>query len=431
MNTNKTAFKQAKKVIPGGVNSPVRAFKGVGGDPIFIKKADGCWLYDIEGKSYIDYVGSWGPMIMGHNHPVIRDAIIEAAHNGVSFGAPTELETQLAEKIKQHVPSMDKVRFVNSGTEATMSALRLARAYTGRDLIAKFEGCYHGHADALLVKGGSGMLTHGEPNSPGVPKEFTDLTLVFEFNNIENLRANFNEYGERLAAIIIEPVAGNMNCIPAEKEFIEELAILCKKNGTLLIFDEVMSGFRVSIGGAQRLYGINPDLTCLGKIIGGGLPVGAFGGKEEIMEMLSPMGAVYQAGTLSGNPLCMSAGLKMLELIEEENVYEHLFNQCNRLCDGILMAAKKNNVPMSCNRAGAMFGLFFGSSEQVSRFSQVASGVQLYNFFFHEMLREGFYFAPSAYEAGFICSAHSDEDIDATIIAAEKALVAIKDRFSV
>ena len=418
---NKQAFIEAKNHISGGVNSPVRAFGRVGGTPPFIDHADGCRMYDIEGRAFIDYVGSWGPMIMGHNHPDIAKAITEAVKKGVSFGAPTLSETQLASKIRTAIPSIEKIRFVNSGTEATMSALRLARAYTGRNMVAKFAGCYHGHSDALLVKGGSGMLTHGKPDSQGVPAAFTNLTLVLNYNDIEHVQSHFKKYGEQLAAVIIEPVAGNMNCIPADPAFMNALKDLCNQYGTVLIFDEVMSGFRVSLGGAQQSYSIQPDLTCLGKIIGGGLPVGAFGGRDEIMSMLAPQGGVYQAGTLSGNPLCMAAGNKMLELISKEGVYEQLSEKCTRLTDGIIDKAKKHHLSVSCNHTGAMFGLFFNTTERVTRLEQVAAGESIYNKFFHLMLSQGIYFAPSVYEAGFISMAHEDADIDATLNAVDAA----------
>ena len=416
------AFAQAQKSIPGGVNSPVRSFKGVGGNPIFIDSADGAYITDIDGQIYIDYVGSWGPMILGHNAAPIRNAIISAAEKGISFGAPTQLETQLAEKMLALMPSMDKVRFVNSGTEATMSALRLARAYSGRDIIVKFEGCYHGHADALLVKGGSGMLTLGQPSSPGVPVALAELTATLEYNNTEALETFFAEKGHSVGAVIIEPVAGNMNCIPATVHFLQTLRELCTQHNVVLIFDEVMSGFRVSLGGAQSIYGISPDLTCLGKIIGGGMPVGAFGGRADIMELLAPLGSVYQAGTLSGNPLCMAAGLAMMDAISAPGFYETLTHKTEQLCAGLLHSAKQAGVDMQVNQRGAMFGLFIGAKEAVTRFNQVGAGVDQYNQFFHAMLEYGVYMAPSAYEAGFVSAAHGEREIEQTLQAAQKAL---------
>lgn len=424
MTTSHQAFNAAQKVIPGGVNSPVRAFKSVGGEPFFVKSAKGCRLMDIEGREYIDYVGSWGPMITGHAHPAVIKAVQAAAENGLSFGIPTEIETQMAEKVCELVPSMAMVRMVSSGTEATMSAIRLARGHTGRDLLVKFEGCYHGHADALLVKAGSGALTLGVPTSPGVPESVAQHTLTLTYNDLAEVQRVFAEMGDKIAAIIVEPVAGNMNCIPPVEGFLQGLRDVCDQYGSVLIFDEVMTGFRVALGGAQAHYGITPDLTTLGKVIGGGMPVGAFGGKAEIMAKLAPLGAVYQAGTLSGNPVAMAAGLTMLELISVPNFYADLEAKVNKLISGILAEANSAGIPMSANHVGAMFGLFFTDNPNVSRFDQVgACNLTQFNQFFHGMLAEGVYLAPSAYEAGFVSSAHTDADLDATIAAAAKVLV--------
>ncbi len=418
-------FKAAQQHIPGGVNSPVRAFRSVGGDPVFIAKASGAYITDSEGKDYIDYVGSWGPMILGHAHPEVIAAVKAAADNGLSFGAPTELETRMANKVCELVPSMDMVRMVSSGSEATMSAIRLARGYTGRDKIIKFEGCYHGHADSLLVKAGSGALTLGVPDSPGVPASLAALTLTLPYNNLQQVEDTLAQVGDEVACIIIEPVAGNMNCIPPVPGFLEGIRELCTKHGVVLIFDEVMTGFRVALGGAQAHYGITPDLTTLGKVIGGGMPVGAFGGKREIMEKIAPLGPVYQAGTLSGNPIAMSAGLKTLELISAPGFYEELSEKVVYLTDGILAAAKEAGIAMTCNRAGGMFGLFF-SDQQVTSFAQATQcNVEQFKAFFHGMLDEGIYLAPSAYEAGFVSSMHSQSDLDATIAAAKKVFARI------
>lgn len=408
----------ARRFIPGGVNSPVRAFKSVGGNPLFIQSASGAWLTDSQGNRYIDYVGSWGPMILGHSHPQVLQAVHEAVDNGLSFGAPTEIETRMARKICEAVGSVEQVRMVNSGTEATMSAIRLARGYTGRDTIIKFEGCYHGHSDGLLVKAGSGALTLGVPSSPGVPDAVAEHTLTLPYNDAGRCRETFASMGRSIAAVIVEPVAGNMNCIPPQPGFLETLRALCDEHGAVLIFDEVMTGFRVAYGGAQTRYGVTPDLTTLGKIIGGGMPVGAFGGKREIMEQLAPEGPVYQAGTLSGNPVAMAAGLKTLELISEPGFHDRLETQTQRLLDGILERAKNYGIPLCVNSAGAMFGLFFTTRESVSSFDAVMQcDQQRFNRFFHGLLSRNVYIAPSAFEAGFVSAAHNDEVIDLTLNA--------------
>ena len=426
MSKSHQAFTSAQKVIPGGVNSPVRAFKGVGGEPFFINSAKGCRLTDVDGREYIDYIGSWGPMIAGHAHPEVIKAVQAAAEKGLSYGVPTEIETQMAEKVCKIVPSIDMVRMVSSGTEATMSAIRLARGYTGRDILVKFEGCYHGHADSLLVKAGSGALTLGIPTSPGVPDSVAKHTLTLTYNDINEVQQVFAEMGDKIAAIIVEPVAGNMNCIPPVDGFLQGLRDVCDQYGSVLIFDEVMTGFRVALGGAQAYYGITPDLTTLGKVIGGGMPVGAFGGKIDIMEKLAPLGPVYQAGTLSGNPITMVAGLTMLKLISVPNFYPNLEAKVNKLVSGILAAAKNANISMSANQVGGMFGLFFTDSPKVSRFAQVeACDLNRFNQFFHGMLEQGIYLAPSAYEAGFVSSAHSDADLEATITAASKVFASL------
>lgn len=422
MTTTNNRFTQAQQHIPGGVNSPVRAFKGVGGDPVFIDHASGPYIFDPDGNRYIDYVGSWGPMILGHAHPQVIDAVSKVISKGLSFGAPTELETRMADKVCELVPSIDLVRMVSSGTEATMSAIRLARGYTGRDKIVKFEGCYHGHSDSLLVKAGSGALTLGEPSSPGVPASLAEHTITLDYNNIEQVREAFTEIGREIACIIVEPVAGNMNCIPPVAGFLEGLREVCDQYGTVLIFDEVMTGFRVALGGVQGLYKITPDLTTLGKVIGGGMPVGAFGGKREIMEKISPLGPVYQAGTLSGNPVAMTAGLVTLELISKPGFFEQLTEKTGRLVAGVMERAKSAGVPMTSNQVGGMFGLFFTSEEKVSNFAQsTACNQEQFKKFFHAMLKRGVYLAPSAFETGFVSSAHSDEDIEATLSAAAEA----------
>ncbi len=415
-------FDQAQLSIPGGVNSPVRAFKGVGGDPVFIDHAKGAYLYDTDGKKYIDYVASWGPMVLGHSHPSVVKAVQETAEKGLSFGAPTVIETRMAEKVCQLVPSIEKIRMVNSGTEATMSAIRLARGFTGRDNIIKFEGCYHGHSDSLLVKAGSGALTFGVPSSPGVPSSLADHTLTLPFNDLEAITHLLKTNGDTIACIIVEPVAGNMNCIPPEKGFLEGLRVLCDQYGIVLIFDEVMSGFRVALGGAQQIYEVKPDLTTLGKIIGGGLPVGAFGGRADIMALLAPNGPVYQAGTLSGNPLAMSAGLTTLEIISEPGFYEQLTQRTTQLLDGLSQLAKDADLAFSTNQAGGMFGLFFSEETNISRFEQVMQcNQEHFKQFFHLMLEAGIYLAPSAFEAGFVSAAHTEEDINNTLSAAKTA----------
>ncbi|UYA61508.1 glutamate-1-semialdehyde 2,1-aminomutase [Pectobacterium colocasium] len=421
MNKSESLYAAAQQLIPGGVNSPVRAFNGVGGTPLFIERADGAYLYDADEQAYIDYVGSWGPMVLGHNHPAIRDAVIAAAERGLSFGAPTEMEVQMARLVTSLVPSMDMVRMVNSGTEATMSAIRLARGYTGRDKIIKFEGCYHGHADCLLVKAGSGALTLGQPNSPGVPADFARHTLTCVYNDLSSVRAAFEQYPDEIAAIIVEPVAGNMNCVPPLPDFLPGLRALCDEFGALFIIDEVMTGFRVALAGAQSHYGVVPDLTCLGKIIGGGMPVGAFGGKREVMQALAPTGPVYQAGTLSGNPIAMAAGFACLTEVAKPGVHEKLTALTNQLAEGLLAAAKAENIPLVVNQAGGMFGLFFTDAESVTCYQDVMKcDVERFKRFFHMMLEEGVYLAPSAFEAGFMSLAHTPQDIERTIEAAQR-----------
>ncbi len=420
MSQSEILFQRALKTIPGGVNSPVRAFNGVGGTPLFIKSAKGAYLYDADGKAYIDYVGSWGPMICGHANEEIIEAVKLAVDNGLSFGAPTELEIDLAEKICAIMPGMDQVRMTNSGTEATMSAIRLARGYTGREKIIKFEGCYHGHGDSLLVKAGSGALTMGVPSSPGIPAALAENTLTLEYNNIAQVNALFAELGEQIACLIVEPVAGNMNCIPPVPGFLECLRENCSKYGAVFIIDEVMTGFRVGLTGAQGYYGVQPDLTTLGKVIGGGMPVGAFGGKQEIMNHLAPVGPVYQAGTLSGNPIAMTAGLKNLEIITREGFYEELTRKTDFLVDGLLAAARRQGISMVANKVGAMFGLFFTDQEKVQSFADVGRcDIERFKAFFHGMLEQGVNFAPSAYEAGFVSSAHDDAILQQTIDKAE------------
>ncbi|MDO9270546.1 MAG: glutamate-1-semialdehyde 2,1-aminomutase [Methylobacter sp.] len=413
-------FSDAKLVIPGGVNSPVRSFSGVGGTPVFIDHALGAYIYDSSGNSYIDYVGSWGPMILGHAHPEVIAAVKQAAEKGLSFGAPTEIETLMAQRVCELMPSIELVRMVSSGTEATMSAIRLARGYTGRDKIVKFEGCYHGHSDALLVKAGSGALTFGVPSSPGVPASVAENTITLTYNDSDSVKALFAECGEQIACIIVEPVAGNMNCIPPVPGFLESLRQVCDQYNSVLVFDEVMTGFRVGLTGAQGLYNVNPDLTTLGKIIGGGMPVGAFGGSRKIMECLAPLGPVYQAGTLSGNPVAMAAGLKTLELIARPGFYEALTAKTEKLTSGLKARAAQAGIAMTTNSVGGMFGLFFSAEQQVTGFAQVMQCDQnLFKRFFHAMLEQGVYLAPSAFEAGFVSAAHSDEDLDKTLDIAE------------
>ena len=417
----KKLFDEAKKRIPGGVNSPVRAFKAVSGTPLFINKASGPYLYDSEDKKYLDYVGSWGPMILGHAHPEIVKAVNDAAKCGLSFGAPTEIETQMANKICDLMPSIEKIRMVNSGTEAAMSAIRLARGYTGRDIIIKFEGCYHGHTDSLLVKAGSGALTFGVPTSPGVPTDLAKYTVTLTYNDIHQLQDAFEKIGNKVAAVIIEPIAGNMSLVPGNQEFLNTLRELCNKHQSVLIFDEVMTGFRVALGGAQSIFNITPDITILGKIIGGGMPVGAFGGKENIMNHIAPDGPIYQAGTLSGNPVAMSAGLATLNLISSKDFFNSLEYKTKILVDGITKSAEKIGVPLAMNYVGGMFGLFFTNEKTIDSFKKVIScNKEHYNIFFHGMLEEGIYLAPSSYEAGFVSSSHSDDDIKLTIDTAEK-----------
>jgi glutamate-1-semialdehyde 2,1-aminomutase len=426
MSRSHDLFAAAQRHIPGGVNSPVRAFRGVGGDPVFFESASGPYVFDADGRRYLDYVGSWGPMILGHAHPEVLEAVRQRLHKGLSFGAPTELETTMADTVCRLVPSMDLVRMVSSGTEATMSALRLARGYTGRDKIVKFEGCYHGHADSLLVKAGSGALTLGEPSSPGVPAALAELTITLRYNDLDQVRDTFADIGDQIACIIVEPVAGNMNCIPPLPGFLEGLREVCDQHGTLLIFDEVMTGFRVALGGAQGLYGITPDLTALGKVIGGGMPVGAFGGRREVMERISPLGPVYQAGTLSGNPIAMAAGLKTLELISAPGFYETISERTAQLADGFVERARTAGVSLTANRVGGMFGIFFTDAPRVTNYEQATACDQArFRTFFHAMLGLGVYLAPSAFEAGFVSIAHEEPQIQATLDAAANAFAAI------
>jgi glutamate-1-semialdehyde 2,1-aminomutase len=424
--SNHDLFLRARDLMPGGVNSPVRAFKSVGGEPFFTDHADGAYLWDVEGKRYIDYVGSWGPMIVGHNHPHVRQAVEQAARGGLSFGTPCAAEVTMAETITRLVPSMQMLRMVNSGTEATMAAIRVARGFTGRDKLLKFEGCYHGHGDAFLVKAGSGALTFGVPTSPGVPKALADLTLTLPYNDLDAARQLFAQQGGEIACVIVEPVAGNMNCIAPRAGFLQTLRELCTRHGALLIFDEVMTGFRVALGGAQQLYNITPDLSTFGKIIGGGMPVGAYGGKRSIMENVAPAGPIYQAGTLSGNPIAMAAGLAMLELIQAPGFYPDLERKTQLLTDGLLAVATAAGVPLSINRIGAMFGVFF-TAEKVETYTQAtACDVAAFNRFFHAMLKRGIYLAPSAFEAGFMSSAHSEQDIADTLQAARAAFQEVR-----
>ncbi len=420
MTKSESLFETAQKLIVGGVNSPVRAFKSVGGTPLFIERAAGAFLHDADGRRYIDYVGSWGPMILGHAHPEVIRTVQAAAENGLSFGAPTEIENRMAEAVCRLVPSIQLLRMVSSGTEATMSALRLARGYTGRDTIVKFEGCYHGHADSFLIKAGSGALTLGVPTSPGVPAALAKHTLTLPFNDIETVKAAFKQQGKEIAAVIVEPVAGNMNCVPPRPGFLEGLRELCNQYGGVLIFDEVMTGFRVALGGAQALYGVTPDLTVLGKVIGGGMPVGAFGGKREIMQQLAPLGPVYQAGTLSGNPVAMAAGLKTLELIAQPGFFNKLSAKTLQLTEGLRHHAKKRGIAFTTQQVGGMFGLFFTRKSTIETFADVTGcDVQRFNRFFHGMLEQGVYLAPSAYEAGFVSSAHGETEIAQTLAAAD------------
>jgi len=415
-------YQEACRYIPGGVNSPVRAFRGVGGDPVFMARAAGPHVWSAEGRRYIDYVGSWGPAIAGHAHPEVLRAVTEVAAHGLSFGAPTALETELARTICRLVPSIERVRMVSSGTEATMSAIRLARGFTGRDTIVKFEGCYHGHSDSLLMKAGSGALTLGVPTSPGVPAALAAHTLTLTYNDTEQVRAAFRARGTEIACVIVEPVAGNMNCIPPAPGFLEALREECTRHGALLILDEVMTGFRVALGGAQALYGIRPDLTTLGKIVGGGMPVGAFGGRREVMERLAPLGPVYQAGTLSGNPVAMAAGLATLKLVEAPGFHARLAAATGALVEGLARAARDARVPLVTNHVCGMFGLFFTAEREVTGYAAATRcDVERFKRFFHAMLEEGVYLAPSAFEAGFVSAAHGPAEIEATIAAATRA----------
>ncbi|MBJ7539626.1 glutamate-1-semialdehyde 2,1-aminomutase [Marinomonas transparens] len=422
MSRSEDLYARAQHRIPGGVNSPVRAFNGVGGTPLFFQQGSGAYIYDEDKNRYIDYVGSWGPMILGHSHPDVLDAVRKQLDYGLSFGAPTEVEITMAEKVCELVPSMDMVRMVNSGTEATMSAIRLARGYTGRDKIVKFEGCYHGHSDSLLVKAGSGALTLGVPSSPGVPSDLAQHTITLQYNDIDEVIRCFAEIGDQIACIIVEPIAGNMNCIPPVAGFLESLRQVCDESGAVLIFDEVMTGFRVALGGAQERYSIVPDMTTLGKVIGAGMPVGAFGGKRAIMECISPLGPVYQAGTLSGNPVAMVAGLAVLNKISEPDFHKVLGAKAERLVTGLKKAADEVGVPFCVVNEGGMFGFFFTNAEAVTSFSEMQRcDLAQFKAFFHHMLAEGIYFAPAAFEAGFISQAHTEEDIDFTIEAAKRS----------
>ncbi len=420
MTRSHELFQSAQQHIPGGVNSPVRAFRGVGGDPIFFKRGEGAWLFDEDDRKYIDYVASWGPMILGHAHPDVVRAVQDAVTSGLGFGAPTAIETTMADKVCELVPSIELVRMVSSGTEATMSAIRLARGYTGRDKIVKFEGCYHGHSDSLLVKAGSGALTLGVPTSPGVPVALAEHTITLAYNDIDQVREAFAHVGGQIACVIVEPVAGNMNCVPPLPGFLEGLREICSEYGSVLVFDEVMTGFRVAPGGAQQLYGVMPDLTTLGKIIGGGLPVGAFGGRREIMEQIAPLGPVYQAGTLSGNPIAMAAGLATLKALAVPGFHDRLARATRRLADGMVERARSAGIPLTANSVGGMFGLFFTDEARVDYYRQVVNcQIERFQSFFHGMLEQGVYLAPSAFEAGFVSSAHGDSEIDATLDSAE------------
>lgn len=423
MTISQDLFARAKLRMPGGVNSPVRAFAAVGGDPVFFERAEGAHMWDVDGKRYIDYIGSWGPMICGHAHPAIIEAVQRAASQGLSFGAPSPGEVTMAEKICELVPSLDQVRMVSSGTEAAMSALRVARAATGRDRFIKFEGCYHGHADSFLVKAGSGAQTLGVPTSPGVPKALAELTLNARFNDLDSVRELFERYPDEIACVAVEPIAGNMNCIPPQPGFLEGLRELCDHYGAALLFDEVMTGFRVHPQSAQGLYGITPDLSCFGKVIGAGMPVGAFGGKAKYMDLVAPSGPVYQAGTLSGNPVAMAAGIANLELISQPGFYEGLAHTTGRLAKGLKQAADQADIPMATVAVGGMFGFFFTEAQAVTNFEQAAAcDIERFKAFFTGMLAEGIYLAPSAFEAGFVSSAHSPADIDDTLAAAARVL---------
>lgn len=425
MNRNETLFNRAKAIIPGGVNSPVRAFGSVGGIPRFIKKAEGAYVWDENGTRYTDYVGSWGPAIVGHAHPEVVEAVREAALGGLSFGAPTEGETLIAEEIAKLVPSVERVRLVSSGTEATMTAIRLARGYTGRDKIIKFEGCYHGHSDSLLVKAGSGLLTFGNPSSAGVPADFTKHTLVLEYNNVAQLEEAFAQNGSEIACVILEPFVGNMNLVRPSENFVQALRSLTEKHGAVLIYDEVMTGFRVALGGAQSLHGIKPDLTTMGKVIGGGMPLAAFGGKREIMECISPLGGVYQAGTLSGNPLAVAAGLKTLEIVQRDGFYENLTARTEQLVKGFAAAAQTNGVEFTADSVGGMFGLYFAAHTPQNYGDMARSNIEAFKQFFHGMLERGIAFGPSAYEAGFVSAAHTPELVEETVAAADDVFKAM------
>jgi glutamate-1-semialdehyde 2,1-aminomutase len=425
MSQSERLFEQARKSIPGGVNSPVRAFRGVGGTPVFMERAEGAFIWDADGNRYIDYIGSWGPAIVGHAHPQVVAAVQAAAARGLSFGCPTAQETALAERIRSLVPSVELVRFCSSGSEATMSAIRLARGFTGRDRILKFEGCYHGHSDSLLVKAGSGALTLGVPDSPGVPAALARETLTASYNDLEGVKALFDESGDSIACVIVEPVAGNMNCVLPEAGFLEGLRDLCTKHGTVLIFDEVMTGFRLAPGGAQELLGIRPDLTTLGKVIGGGMPVGAFGGRADIMSRIAPLGPVYQAGTLSGNPVAMAAGITTLDLLAQPGFHATLEARTRRLTAGLEQVAREAGVPLTTTTVCGMFGFFFTDAPRIRGFADVmACDIERFRRFFHAMLAGGVYLAPSAFEAGFISAAHTEADIDRTLEVAREALAA-------
>lgn len=427
MTISQQLFEQAQTLIPGGVNSPVRAFKGVGGDPVFFKQGKGAYLIDVDNKSYIDYVGSWGPLILGHCHPAVIEAVSQALHSGMSFGAPTELEVKLAQKIKSLMPLIEKIRLVNSGTEATMTAIRLARGFTGKSKIIKFNGCYHGHSDGLLVKAGSGLLTLGIPSTPGIPASITEHTLCADFNNLEQTSALFKQYSGDVAAIILEPVAGNMGFVLPKEGFLQGLRALCDEHKALLIFDEVMTGFRVALGGAQALFNMKPDLTTLGKIIGGGMPVGAVGGKAEIMAHLAPEGPVYQAGTLSGNPLAMAAGLATLSELEKPGFYEQLEANTKLLINGLAKITASFQIPFSGASLGAMFGFCFNEKQKIFNYQDIAASDEiLFKQFYHGMLQKGVYFAPSMYEAGFVSSAHGVEEINLTLHHAELVLAILE-----
>ncbi|CJK91261.1 glutamate-1-semialdehyde 2%2C1-aminomutase [Streptococcus pneumoniae] len=427
MSRSETLFASAQTHIPGGVNSPVRAFRSVGGTPLFLKHAEGAYVIDEDDKRYVDYVGSWGPMILGHSHPQVLDAVRRQLEHGLSYGAPTAMETEMAELVCRLVPSMEMVRMVSSGTEATMSAIRLARGYTGRDAIIKFEGCYHGHSDSLLVKAGSGALTQGVPSSAGVPADFAKHTLTLAYNDLDEVEATLKEKGEQVACIIVEPVAGNMNCVPPAPGFLEGLRRLCDAHGVVLIFDEVMTGFRVALGGAQAYYGVTPDLSTFGKIIGGGMPVGCFGGKRAIMERIAPLGPVYQAGTLSGNPLAMAAGLTTLELISRPGFHDELGAYTSRMLQGLQDRADAAGIPFVTTQVGGMFGLYFSGADDIVTFADVmASDTDRFKRFFHLMLEGGVYLAPSAFEAGFTSIAHGDKELAITLDAAERAFAKLK-----